>query len=102
MSASSSRILKLFGPAYALLSHGQCFQISSPNLQWLTSFDSRKLYPLFGWPSSHVTPNLSYDWEGGRKRMAQTINGMGKKMIIRTMLFGWMDEVANMNRQAAG
>ena len=41
------------GPAYALLRHGQCFQFSSPNLQWLTSFDSRKLYPLFGWPTSY-------------------------------------------------
>ena len=30
--ASSSRILKLFGPAYALLSNGQCLQIASPNL----------------------------------------------------------------------
>ena len=29
--------------------HGQCFQFSSQNLQWLTSFDFKKLYPLFGW-----------------------------------------------------
>ena len=49
VSARSSRILKLFGPAYALLlCRGQCFQFSSPNLQWLTKFDFRKLYPLFG------------------------------------------------------
>ena len=37
----------------ALLCLGQCFQLSSPSLQWLTSFDSRKLCPLFGWPSSY-------------------------------------------------
>ena len=33
--------------------NSQCFRFPSPNLQWLTSFDSRKLYPLFGWPSSY-------------------------------------------------
>ena len=39
---------KLFGPAYALLSHGPCFQFSSLYVQWLTSFDARKQYPLLG------------------------------------------------------
>ena len=34
-----SWIPKQFGPAYALLCHGQCFQFSSPSLQWLTSCD---------------------------------------------------------------
>ena len=32
-STKSSRIRKLFGPAYAPLCHGQCFSFSSPNLQ---------------------------------------------------------------------
>ena len=41
------------GPVYALLCHGKCFQFSSPNLQCFTSFDFRKLHPLFGWPSSY-------------------------------------------------
>ena len=54
-SARSSRIPKRFGPAYGLLCHGQCFQCSSPNLQWLTRIDlMKKFYPLFGWPSSYV------------------------------------------------
>ena len=43
ISARSSRIPKVFGPAYALLGHGQCFHFSSPNLQWLTSFDFQNL-----------------------------------------------------------
>ena len=59
ISASSSRILKLFGPADALLSHGQCFQFSSPNLQWLASFYSRKLSPIFGWPSSYIAEGFT-------------------------------------------
>ena len=55
ISARSSRILKLFGPAYALLSHGQCFQFSSPNLQWLTRIGLKKPYvSVFGWPSSYI------------------------------------------------
>ena len=41
-----SDCVKLFGPAYALLCHGQCSQFSSSNLQWLTKFDF-KLYPRF-------------------------------------------------------
>ena len=48
------RVFKLFGPAYALLCHGQCFQFSSPNLQWLARFDFKNLCPLFGWPSSYT------------------------------------------------
>ena len=35
---------KLFGPAYALLYHAQCFQFSSPNLQCLATFGGKKLY----------------------------------------------------------
>ena len=35
-----SRIPKVFGPAYALFCHGQCFEFSSHNLQCLTRFDS--------------------------------------------------------------
>ena len=30
----------------------QCFQFSTPSLQWLTRFDFKNLYPLFGRPSS--------------------------------------------------
>ena len=26
-----------------------------------------------------MTPDMSYDWEGGRKRRAKIINGMGGK-----------------------
>ena len=57
---------KLFGPAYALLCHGKCFQFSSPNLQWLASFVFRKLYsyPSFSWPRLKLrtrTDNLFVD-----------------------------------------
>ena len=48
----SSRIRKRFGPTYALLYHRQCFQFPSINLQWLTSFDFKNIYPFFGWPNS--------------------------------------------------
>ena len=54
-------LFKPFGLAYALLCHGQCFQFPGANLQWLTSFDSRKRYPLFGWPGPYVgTGCVSY------------------------------------------
>ena len=39
-----------------ILCHGQCFQFSTPNLQWSTRFDFKKPYSLFGWPS----PCISY------------------------------------------
>ena len=71
ISTRSSRIRKLFGPAYAPLCHGQCFQFSSPNLQWSTSFDFRKLYPLYGWPSSCDTPSTgraSYEYAHAYER----------------------------------
>ena len=51
ISARSSRIPERFRPEYALLCHGQRFQLSSPSLQWLTSFDFRKLYPLSAGPA---------------------------------------------------
>ena len=53
ISARPGRILKLFGPAYALLCHGQCFQLSSPNLQWLTRLNFKNFYPILGWPSEY-------------------------------------------------
>ena len=48
-SARSSRILELFGAAYAQLCHGQSSQFSSPKLQWLT-----RLHPLFAGPARTV------------------------------------------------
>ena len=42
ISARLSRIPNMFGPAHAKVCHGQCFQFSSPNLQWLTRFDFKE------------------------------------------------------------
>ena len=50
----SCRIPKQFGlHIILLLCHCQCFQFSSPNLEWLTGFDFRKLHPFLYWPSSY-------------------------------------------------
>ena len=34
-----------------------------------------------------MTPDLSYDWEGERKRRAKIVNGMGKKNPVVLQIF---------------
>ena len=52
LSAKSSRILKTVWTCVCAVERRPVFQFSSPYMLWLTSFDSRKIYPLFDWPSS--------------------------------------------------